>query len=118
MLAAAAGTSSKSLNRVPPGAAELLGQHRVDGAHRHRRRLLLQLDESLAVGSGDLLGHGRLEHRQRLAELHGSALELPQHGEQLLGGALLQFGGDGVGRAAGEPLAQAQRGASGGPQGE
>jgi hypothetical protein len=106
------------LEAGPPGAPELLGQHRVDGAHSHRRRLLLQLDQRLAIGRGDLLGHGRLEHRQRLAELHRPALELPQHREQLLGGALLQLRGDGVGGAAGEPLAQAQRGASGGPQGE
>ena len=106
------------LEPLPPGAAELLGEHRVHGAHRHRRRRLLQLGQRLAVGRGDLLGHRRLEDRQRLAELHRPALELPEHREQLLGGALLQLGGDGVGGPAGEPLAQAQRGAPGGPQGQ
>ena len=103
---------------LPPGAAELLGEHRVDGAHRHRRRLLLQLHQRLAVGGRDLLGHRGLEHRQRLAELHRPALELAQDGEQLLGRPLLELGGDGVGRPAGQPLAEAERGASGGPEGE
>jgi hypothetical protein len=102
---------------LPPGAAQLLGQHRVHGAGRHRRCLFLQLHQRLAVGRRHLLGHRRLEHRQRLAELHGAALELPQDGEQLLRRALLQLGGDSIGRAAGEPLAEAERRAAGRPEG-
>ena len=104
------------LEPLAPGATELLGEHRVHGAHRHRRRLLLELDQCLAVGGRHLLGHGGLEDRQGLAELHRPALELAQHREQLLGGALLQLGGHGVGGAAGQPLAEAERGAPGGPE--
>jgi hypothetical protein len=92
-------------------AAELLGEHRVHGAHRHRRRRLLQLDQGLAVRAGDLLGHGGLEDGQLLAELHRPALELAEHGEQLFGGLLLQLGVDLLGRPAGQLLADAEGGA-------
>jgi hypothetical protein len=84
----------------------------VDGAHRHRRRFLLQLDQSLPVRSGDLLRNRGLEHRQGLPELHRPALELAEDGEQLLGGALLEFGGDVVGGPSGQTLAETQRGAT------
>ena len=87
-------------------------------AHRHRRRLFLQLDKRLAVRGGDLLGHRGLEHRQRLAELHRPALELAEDGEELLGGALLQLRGHRVGGAAREPLADAQGGAPRSAEGE
>ena len=102
-------------NALAPRPAELLGEHRVHGAHRHRRRRLLQLGQRLAVGAGDLLGQRGLEDRQRLAELHRPALELAQDGEELLGGALLQLGGDrSAGRPA-EPLAEPEGGAPGRP---
>jgi hypothetical protein len=103
---------------LAPPSAELLGEHRVDGAHRHRRRLLLELGQRLAVRGGHLLGDGGLEHRERLAELHRPALELTEDREQLLRRPLLQLGGHRVGGASGEPLAESQRGAPGGPQGE
>ena len=57
-------------------------------------RGLLQLGQGGAVGRGQLLGQGRLEHRQGLAELHRAALEVAQDAEDLLGGALLQLGVD------------------------
>src|SRR6185503_19747054 len=53
---------------------------------------LLQLRQGRAVGAGDLLRERRLEDGQGLAELHGAALELPEHLEQLVGGALLPCG--------------------------
>ena len=59
-------------------------------------------------GAGDLLGHRGLEDRQRLAELHRPALELAEHGEQLLGGPLLQLGVDLLGRPARQLLAHAR----------
>ena len=78
---------------VAPAAAELLVEHPVHRRDRHRRRGFLQPGQRLAVRGGDVFGQRRLEHRQRLAELHRAALELAEHGEQLLGGARLQFGG-------------------------
>jgi hypothetical protein len=101
-----------------PGAAELLAEHRVHGAHRHGRRLLLEFHQGLAIGRRYLLRNRGLEDRQGLAQLHGPALELTQHGEQLLGRPLLQLRGDGVGVAAREPLAQAEGGPAGRPQRE
>jgi hypothetical protein len=94
---------------VPPVRAELLGQCPVHVRHRHRRRGLLELGQRLPVRPGHLVRHRRLEHRQRLAELHRTALELPEHAEQLLGGALLDVGGDDVAGDAHGPLAEAER---------
>ena len=65
------------------------------------------------VGAGDLLGQRRLEDGHRLPQLHRAALELAQHLEQMLGGALLDLGGDHVGGHAGDALAESQRRAPG-----
>ena len=51
--------------------------------------------------------------RHGLAELHRPALELAEHPEQLLGGACLDLGGDHLGRAAADPLAEPERRPSG-----
>ncbi len=56
------------------------------------------------------------KHRQRLTELHRAALELAQHGEQLLGAALLDLAHHRLGRLAAEPLAEPERVATGVPQ--
>ena len=85
----------------------------VDARGRHGRRRLLQPDERLAVGAGQLLGEGGLHGGERLAHLHRAALEMAEGGEQLLGGALLDLRGDELGGAATEALAEAERGAAG-----
>ena len=102
---------------VPPVRAELAAELVAHRRGRHRRRRVLQLGQVLAVRRRHLLGQRRLEHRQRLAELHRAALELAQGAEQLLGGALLDVGQHGLGRLAAEPLAEPQRAATGVPQG-
>ena len=61
---------------VLPVRAEALRDLVADGLGRHRRRGVLQPGQLLAVGAGDLLGQRRLEHAQRLPELHRPALEL------------------------------------------
>ena len=96
--------------RLPPGRAEVPGEDLVHGPRGQRRGRLLQLGQRGPVRAGDLRRQGRLENGQRLAELHRSALELAQDAENLLGGALLDLGGDDLGRPATEPLAQAERG--------
>ena len=78
-------------------------QHLVHGRGRHRRRGVLQLGQRRAVRAGQLLGQRRLEDRHGLAELHGPALELAEHLEELLGGAGLDLGGDQLGRAGRRP---------------
>ena len=82
---------------VPPGLAQVFGQHLMHAASGQRRRGLLQLGQRGAVRPGDLGRQRRLEDRQRLAELHGAALELAEHPEDLVGGALLYFLGDDLG---------------------
>ena len=72
---------------LPPARPEVLGQHAVHRAGRHRRRGVLQLGQRRAVGPGQLLGQRGLEDRQGLAELHRPALELAQDLEHLLGRA-------------------------------
>ena len=94
--AAAAGCRRTTVT-CPPLPPELPGQHLVHGPRGHRRGGLLQLRQRLPVGARDLLGQRRLEDRHRLAELHRAALELAQHPEDLLGGAELDFPGDGLG---------------------
>ena len=102
--AAAVGPPSSQTSWSFQSGAEVAGQDLADGLGRHRRRRVLQPGELLAVGRRDLVGQRRLEHRQRLAELHRAALELAQRAEQLLGGALLDLGHHGLGRA-GRPSA-------------
>ena len=101
-----------------PAAAELLGEHPVDVAGRHRRGRVLQLRQRLPEGSRQLVRHRRLEHRQRLPELHRAALELAEHGEQLLGAARHHLGGDLVAVAAGQPATPSGRGPAGHTQGQ
>ena len=113
MDAAAAGLSSNVVKRSRQSAPSSLGEYGVHGARRQRRRGLLQPGQGLAIGTGEVLGQRRLEHRHRLAELHRPALELAEHAEELLGGAGLHLGGDQLGRAAAQPPAQAP----GGPPG-
>ena len=67
-------------------------------------------------GPGELRRQRRLEDRQRLAELHRPALELAEHLEDLLGGALLDLLRDDLGGAPADPLADPERGAAGEPQ--
>ena len=89
---------------VPPVLAELPGQYLVHGAGRQRRRGLLQLGQRGPVRPGDLRRQRRLEDRQRLAQLHGAALELAQDAEDLVGRALLYFLRDDLGRPPADPL--------------
>ena len=104
------------MNWLRQSGAELLAQHLVHDGGRQRRRGLLQLGQRGPVGRGDLLGQRGLEDGQRLAELHGPALELPEDLEHLGGGAGLQFRRDHLGRLAAEPLPDAEGGASGDAQ--
>jgi hypothetical protein len=89
---------------VPPVLPELSGQHLVHGAGRQRRRGFLQLGQRGPVRAGDLRRQRRLEDGQRLAQLHGAALELAQDAEDLLGGALLDLLRDDLGRPAADAL--------------
>lgn len=69
----------------------------------------MQLGERFAVGLAELLGDRGLHHRQRLPNLHRTALELTEHGEQLIGGLLHQLGVDLIPGLAGQPFAEPQR---------
>ena len=82
---------------LPPVVTEVGGELLAHGGGRHRGSGVLQRGEVLAVGRGQLLGKRRLQHAQRLAELHRAALELAERAEQLLGGALLDLDQHGVG---------------------
>jgi hypothetical protein len=89
-----------------PGAplpAQLLVEHAVHVARRERWALCLQAHQSAAIGLRQLGGHHRLVDGQRLADLHRTAAQLAEHGEQLLGVAFHHRGGHGVGVRAGEP---------------
>jgi hypothetical protein len=110
MLAAAAGVSSNEANWSRQLEPSSIGEHLVHAGRRQRRRRGLQLGQRGAVRAGELLRQRRLEDGQRLPHLHGAALELAQHAEQLLGGALLDLGGDGLRVDPGDSLAEAQRG--------
>nr|BFE68024.1 hypothetical protein GCM10020092_013250 [Actinoplanes digitatis] len=92
--------------QLPPVRTELLGQRLVHARHRHRRRGLLKLGQRLPVRRRHRLGHRGLEDRQGLPELHRAALELAQDAEELIGGALLDLGGDDIRGDAGHPLAE------------
>ncbi len=94
MLAAAAGHVFEMHELVAPIGAQLGREHLVHAGRRQRRRGLLELRERLPVGAGEVFGQRGLEDGQRLAELHRSALELAEDAEQMLGGALLELGGD------------------------
>ena len=93
----------------PPVPTRTPAEHAVDDFGRHRRRRLLELGERRAVRPGEFLGQRCLEDRHRLPELHRAALELAEHAEDLLGGALLDLRGDGLGRTPAEALAEPDR---------
>ena len=95
---------------LPPLGAQLRVEDPVHLGRGQRRGLPLQLGQRLAVGLAVLLGDRGLHDRQRLADLHRAALEFAEHGEELLGGLVHQFGVDLVLRLAGQPFAEAQRG--------
>ena len=118
MLAAAAGLSSSSWNLCRQSGSELLGQHPVDACRGQRRCRLLQLREGGTVRSGDLLGQRRLEDGQRLTHLHGAALELTEHLEQMLGRTLLNLSGYDLAGHPGYPLPEPELGPSGEAQGQ
>jgi len=99
---------------LAPVPTELLGQHPVHVLGRHLRRVGLQLDQGFLVRLGQLVGDHRLVHRERLAELHRAALELAEHGEDLVGVAHGQLGGDLLAVPAGDSPGPA----SGGPAGK
>jgi len=68
-----------------PPRAELLGEHPVHVARGHGGSGGLQPAQGVVVRLGDLGRDHRVEDAQCLADLHRAALELPEHGEQLLG---------------------------------
>ena len=103
---------------ITPLGAQLRVQNPVHLLRGQRRGVLLQLGQCLAVGLAELLGDGGFHHRERLAELHRAALELTEHGEQLVGRLLHQFGADLVFRRTRQSLAEPQCGAAGHPDGK
>jgi hypothetical protein len=98
-----------------PVLAEVAGQHPVHAAGGHRRCGLLQLCQRRTVGPRQLRRQRGLEDGQRLPELHRAALELAEHTEDLVGGALLDLLRDYLCRSPPDPLAEAERRPSGEP---
>ena len=91
-----------------PLGAQLPVENPVHFLRRQRRGVLLQFGQGLAVGLAEFLGDRGLEHRQRLAHLHGPALEFTEHVEQLVGCLLHQLGVDVILGLSGQPLADSQ----------
>ena len=118
MEAAAVGRAVEPHQVLAPVGAEVGGQLVAHGLGGHRRSRVLERGEVLAVGRGNLVGQRRLQHAERLAELHRAALELAQGAEELLGGALLHVDEDVVRGLPPEPLAEAHGRTSGVAQGE
>src|SRR3954470_17522903 len=112
------GNLAELRERRAPVGAQPFGEHLVHRRRGHRRRGLLQLGQRRAVGTGEVLGQRRLEHRQRLTELHRAALELAEHAEQLLSGARLQLARDKLSGAAADALAEPDGCSSCNPQRE
>ncbi len=108
MLAEATDLSSKDWNRSRHLVPSCCVEHAVHLGRGQRWRLALELGQRLAVGLAVLLGNRRFHHRQGLADLHRAALELAEHGEQLLGGLVHHLGVDLVLRLAGQPLSEAR----------
>ena len=94
MLADAIGRVVERGEPLAPLGAQLRVEHPVHLGGGQRRGLPLQFGQRLAVRLAVLLGDRGLHHRQRLADLHRAALELTEHGEQLLGGLVHQLGVD------------------------
>ena len=110
--------SSNDWNRSRHLVPSCCVEHPVHLVGGHRRRLALQLGQRLAVGLAVLLGDRGLHDRQGLADLHRAALEFAEHGEQLLGSLVHQFGVDLVFGLAGQTFAEAQRRAPGHADGQ
>ncbi len=82
----------EALELRAPAGPQLGGEHGSHRGRRHRGGCVLQLGERGPVGARLLLRQRRLQHRQGLAHLHGAALELAEHLEDLLGRRLLHRG--------------------------
>jgi hypothetical protein len=89
---------------------EVSREHPVHAAGRQRRRGFLQPGQGGTVRLGEFGRERCLEDRQRLAELHRAALELPKDPEHLVGGALLDLPGDKLRGPAADALPEAERG--------
>ena len=76
----------KGRESFAPLGAQLAVEHPVHLLGGQRRGVLLQLGQRFAVGLAELVGNRRFHDRQGLADLHRAALQLTQHGEQLVGG--------------------------------
>ena len=101
-----------------PVLAQVGGQHLVHGTGGQRRRGFLQPGQRGPVRPGDLGRQRRLEDRQRLAQLHGAALELAQDPEDLVGRAPLDLLGHDLGGPAADPLPDPQCRAAREPDGQ
>ena len=84
--AAAIGRSPIQANTSSTGRLELALEDVAHGLERHRRRVGLQRPDDLLVRRPVLLGDGAgVEERQELADLHGHALHVAEHGDVALG---------------------------------
>lgn len=99
--------------QLTPLLTEPLRQHLVHRAGRHRRGSLLELGERRPIGARHLLGQRGLEDGQSLPELHGPALELAEHLEELVRRALLELPAHHLRGLAADPLAQTPGGTAG-----
>ena len=118
MLAAAAGVSSNSVNRSRQPRPNCSASMRWTSLVGIGGAAVCSLISDSRNGRGVLVGDGGLEHRQRLAELHRAALELAEHGEQLLGALGHELRGDLVAVAADQPAPPAAHRAPGHPEGQ
>ena len=103
MLAAAAGLSSNSANLSRQSGPSCSASTLCTVATGIGGAASCSLVSACRYGPAISSGSAASKHRQRLAELHRAALELPQDAEQLLGGALLDVGGDDLGGHARRP---------------
>ncbi|CPZ99228.1 Uncharacterised protein [Mycobacteroides abscessus] len=85
----------------------------MDLVRGQRWGVALQLGQGLAEGFGEGWGNGGFEHRQRLAQFHGRALELAEHLEQLFGRLLHHLGVDLVLGLTGQPFPDTECGTTG-----
>ncbi len=98
----------------PPRGAQLQIEHAVGVRDRHGRGFLLQAGQRRAEMLGEAGWYRGLGDAERLAELHGSALELAQHREDLVGGIVEHLVGDAAAFGAREQTAAG----GGGPLGQ
>ncbi len=97
------------VEQLPPGRAQLLGQHAVQQLDPQRRCRLLELGERGPVQRGHGRWQRRLEDREQLPHLHRAALELAEHREQLLGRTALELLGERLGGLPEQPPAGLDR---------